>query len=172
MTILQIRNMTIDFLAGHLEHVREKDVYWKREFVFAVTAILGEKRLAFMLTMSELGSCYIICPGCENCDEELEFGYFDFSERIEKAEVPAEKWDGESLTDVKQWLFDLFALLDDMEGMDRLCYYFGTYTCPECAHILYGYPKCEHIFKSGKCIYCLWDGSQSGYMKSLDSDLS
>ena len=130
--ILQIRDITIDFLAWHLEHVREKDIHWKREFVFAVTAILGEKRLAFMLTLSELGSCYIVCPGCENCDEEMEFGYFDFSERIEKAEVPADKWDGKGLEDVKQWLFNLFALLDDTEGMERLCYYFGTYTCPEC----------------------------------------
>lgn len=129
---LQIREMTIDFLARHLELVREKDIHWKREFAFAVTAILGEKRLAFMFIMSELESCYIVCPGCENCDEELEFGYFDFSERIEKAEVPAGKWDGESLEDVKQWLFNLFALLDDTEGIERLCYYFGTYTCPEC----------------------------------------
>lgn len=44
--------------------------------------------------------------------------------------------------------------------------------CPECAHILYGCPKCEHIFKNGRCMYCLWDGSQSEYIKFLNSDLS
>lgn len=57
-----------------------------------MTAILGEKRLEFMLTMSELGSCYVFCSGCGNCDEEMEFGYFDFSERIENCipeELPA-----------------------------------------------------------------------------------
>ncbi len=130
--ILQIRAITTDFLAEHMDYVQEKDIGWRRGFAFAVTAILGEKRLAFMLTMSGLESCYIVCPGCENCDEDMEFGYFDLSERIEKAEAPDEKWDGVSLADGKLWLFNLFALLDDTEGMERLCYYFGTYTCPEC----------------------------------------
>ena len=130
--IWQIRDMTVDFLAGHMDYVREKHISWRRGFAFAVTAIMGEKRLAFMLMMSELESCYIVCPGCENCDEEIEFGYFDPSKRIEKAEVPAKKWDGESLADIRIWLFNLFALLDDTEGIERLRYYFGTYTCPEC----------------------------------------
>lgn len=39
--------------------------------------------------------------------------------------------------------------------------------CPECAHILYGYPSCSHIFKNGKCIYCYWDGKQSEYINLL-----
>lgn len=39
---------------------------------------------------------YIVCPGCENCDEEIEFGYFDPSRRIEKADLPVKKWDDKS----------------------------------------------------------------------------
>ena len=39
--------------------------------------------------------------------------------------------------------------------------------CPECAHVLYGYPNCAHAFKNGRCIYCHWDGSQSEYIKGL-----
>ena len=39
--------------------------------------------------------------------------------------------------------------------------------CPECAHILYGYPNCEHVFRAGKCVKCLWDGSRSEYIRSL-----
>lgn len=39
--------------------------------------------------------------------------------------------------------------------------------CPECAHILYGYSRCNHVFKNGKCIYCLWDGRKSEYIESL-----
>lgn len=39
--------------------------------------------------------------------------------------------------------------------------------CPECAHVLYGYPKCNHVFKNGKCVYCYWEGKQSDYIKSL-----
>lgn len=130
--ILQIRDMTTNFLAGHMDGVREKHISLRRGFAFAVTAIMGERRLAFLLTMSELESCYVVCPGCENCDEEIEFGYFDPSRRIEKADVPVKKWDGESLADVSSWLFNLFVLLGDTEGVGRLCYYFGTYTCPEC----------------------------------------
>lgn len=130
--ILQIRDMTIDFLAGYMDVVREKHISFRRGFAAAVTAIMGERELAFLLIMSELESCYIICPGCENCDEDIEFGYFDPSERIEKADVPAKKWDGESMTDVSTWLFNLFALLGDTEGVELLRYYFGTYTCPEC----------------------------------------
>lgn len=39
--------------------------------------------------------------------------------------------------------------------------------CPECAHILYGYPNCNHIFKDGRCIYCHWNGQKSDYIKWL-----
>ena len=130
--VLQVRDMTIDFLAGHMDGVQEKPISLRREFAFAVTAIMGERRLAFLLIMSELESCYIVCPGCENCDEEIEFGYFDPSGRIEKTDVPIKKWDGENLADVSSWLFNLFVLLGDTEGVERLCYYFGTYACPEC----------------------------------------
>lgn len=37
--------------------------------------------------------------------------------------------------------------------------------CPECAHIIYGYPNCSHVFENGRCIYCYWDGSRSDYIK-------
>ena len=39
--------------------------------------------------------------------------------------------------------------------------------CPECAHILYGYENCCHIFENGQCIKCLWNGQHSQYIKSL-----
>ena len=40
--------------------------------------------------------------------------------------------------------------------------------CPECAHILYGYPNCPHHFQNGRCVNCYWDGSKSGYIKELN----
>ena len=97
-----------------------------------VTAILGERKLAYMLYLSGMESCYVVCPVCEYCDEEMEIGYFDLTERINVAKAPAGKWDGESLADVKLWLFNLFALVEDQKGFEYLCYIFGTYTCPEC----------------------------------------
>lgn len=39
--------------------------------------------------------------------------------------------------------------------------------CPECAHLLYGYEKCEHKFRDGKCVYCGWDGGKSEFLASL-----
>ena len=39
--------------------------------------------------------------------------------------------------------------------------------CPECAHVLYGYENCDHVFENGKCALCLWDGSVSEYIKGL-----
>ena len=43
--------------------------------------------------------------------------------------------------------------------------------CPECASVLYGYKNCEHVFRDGVCIKCLWDGSRSGYIRSSDNPL-
>jgi len=39
--------------------------------------------------------------------------------------------------------------------------------CPECAHILYGYENCNHVFEDGKCTLCLWDGNRSDYIKEI-----
>ncbi len=39
--------------------------------------------------------------------------------------------------------------------------------CPECAHVLYGYPNCNHTFKNGRCINCFWNGTRSEYIISL-----
>jgi predicted RNA-binding Zn-ribbon protein involved in translation (DUF1610 family) len=39
--------------------------------------------------------------------------------------------------------------------------------CPECAHVLYGYANCGHIFKGGRCTKCYWDGSETDYIKKL-----
>ena len=43
----------------------------------------------------------------------------------------------------------------------------GEGICPECASVLYRYEKCQHVFKDGRCIKCLWDGSRSDYIKSM-----
>ena len=129
---LRIRAVTIDFLAGNLDCVREKAVQWRREFAMAVTAILGEQKLAYMLSLSGFNSYYIVCPECENCDEDMEVGYFELSERMKRAKAPSGKWDGRSLEDVRLWLPNLFNLLEDEEGEELLAYYFGTYVCPEC----------------------------------------
>lgn len=127
-----IRAITIDFLALHMDVIQEKEIWKKREFAAAVMAILGERKLAYLFFLAGCQSCYVVCPECENCDEEIEFGYCDPDERIKAAKVPEKYWDGKNFEDVSLWLFNLFALLGDREGEEYLCYCFGTYTCPEC----------------------------------------
>jgi predicted RNA-binding Zn-ribbon protein involved in translation (DUF1610 family) len=39
--------------------------------------------------------------------------------------------------------------------------------CPECAHHLYGYPNCEHVWVNDRCSKCGWDGSRSDYIRGL-----
>lgn len=128
---VQIRVMTIDFLTHHTDYILDKKGR-TREFAAAVTAILGEKKLAYTLFLSQFDSCYIVCPECGNCDEEIEFGYFDPAERIEAADIPTEIWDEKNQGNAKLWLFHIFALSEDREGEEYLRYCFGTYICPEC----------------------------------------
>lgn len=128
----RIREITIDFLSAHMDDVRERDGQERRELAAAVTAVLGERKLAYLFFLSGMESCYVTCPACENCDEEIEFGYFEPSERIEKAVLSSKSWDGRNLEDAEAWLPALFELLGDEEGRERLRYYFGTYVCPEC----------------------------------------
>ena len=39
--------------------------------------------------------------------------------------------------------------------------------CPECSHYLYGYNKCDHEMKNGRCKLCYWDGSVSDYIQFI-----
>jgi predicted RNA-binding Zn-ribbon protein involved in translation (DUF1610 family) len=42
-----------------------------------------------------------------------------------------------------------------------------AHICPECSHLLYGYPNCDHVFKDNRCIKCYWDGKTSAYIQNL-----
>lgn len=40
--------------------------------------------------------------------------------------------------------------------------------CPECSHVLYGYPNCEHSFgENNRCEKCFWNGNTSEYINKL-----
>ncbi len=40
--------------------------------------------------------------------------------------------------------------------------------CPECAHVVYGYPPCVHAFDDvGVCTLCGWDQSRSTYIEKV-----
>ena len=44
-----------------------------------------------------------------------------------------------------------------------------TALCAECAHWIYGYPRCDHDIVEGSCSRCGWDGSTSDYVEQLKS---
>lgn len=127
-----IQALTICFLSKNMDYLSELSMAYRRELVSAVTAILGERKLAYILFISSWESCYLVCPKCEYCDEEIELRAGCSFDKIEKARVSSKKWDGKDLRDAKQWLFNLLRLLGDDEGEEHLCCYFGTYICPEC----------------------------------------
>ena len=62
---------------------------------------------------------------------------------------------------------DLIAICEECGSEFKKAKSKMTALCPECAHILYGYENCNHVFEDGKCIYCFWDGSRSEYIQSL-----
>lgn len=39
--------------------------------------------------------------------------------------------------------------------------------CPECAHLLYGHPNCDHSFAAGSCTKCGWNGARSVFTEKL-----
>ena len=39
--------------------------------------------------------------------------------------------------------------------------------CPECAHYLYGMPRCEHELVAGHCTTCGWTGAESPFVMSI-----
>ena len=43
--------------------------------------------------------------------------------------------------------------------------------CPNCAHMIYGYENCKHIFEQGRCVKCLWNGNKSEYIKWLEKNI-
>ncbi len=47
----------------------------------------------------------------------------------------------------------------DTSGMEKLC--------PDCSHVLYGHPNCQHSFKNEKCTKCYWNGRGSDYTDGL-----
>lgn len=45
-----------------------------------------------------------------------------------------------------------------------------TSLCSQCAHALYKSPVCQHRFVEERCTLCLWDGSVSDYVRSIQSE--
>lgn len=89
----------------------------------------------------------------------------------DRAEVAA--WSHEKIKSLQIQLADNISELGDWSGCDECGSLFLKSSsqmiglCPECAHVLYGYPNCFHKFHKGRCVFCFWDGSSSNYVRKL-----
>lgn len=59
-------------------------------------------------------------------------------------------------TKIKECKSEYFAKQSKMENL-----------CPECSHVLFGYPNCTHIFENTRYIKCYWNGKTSEFLKSI-----
>ena len=113
---------------------------------------------------SWLGSCFMRCNEIDRPVREV-FAYLwqdvSFVEKIQTNGYEAHYcfWDKSLNKNVKMCDECGSEYLASTSKMASLC--------PECAHVLYGYDNCDHVFKDGKCILCLWDGSRSDYINKL-----
>ena len=116
---------------------------------------------------SWLGSCFMRCNEIDRPVREV-FAYLwqdvSFVEKIQTNGYEAHYcfWDKSLNKNVKMCDECGSEYLASTSKMASLC--------PECAHVLYGYENCDHVFKDGKCTLCLWDGSRSDYIKTLKQD--
>lgn len=138
LSILKLQELTKRFLEQNIDKIRHiGEQYYKEQLLVSVLAILGQDtKLSFVLSMSYGQSFYMVCPVCEDCNEDIEFSDEDELEEVCADIVPAEpvigKWDGASLEDTYVWYSNLLVLAGADRYAELLSYYYGTYRCPEC----------------------------------------
>ena len=134
ITILQQK--TKEFLFKNINILKQLAHYEISEFCTSILAILGDRYLAYILTLSSWDTFYILCSNCEYCNEELSYSFSNKSElkQITPAEPKIEQWDKASFDDTFLWLSSVLSMLGDENAVKTLCYYYGTYTCPRCGN--------------------------------------
>lgn len=122
------------FLRSNMEELSAKEFGTFSKFSIAILAILGDRELAWILILSACNDCYVLCPKCEYCDEDLAIDNKAIDEKIVAAKSVIGKWDGKSYEDTYLWFTNVLHNLGDEETIKALSYYYGTFTCPECGH--------------------------------------
>lgn len=132
ITILQQK--TKEFLFENINILKQLTPYEISEFCTSILAILGDRYIAYILTLSSWDTFYILCNNCEYCNEDLSYSFSNKTElkQITPAELKIEQWDKCSFDDTFLWLSYVLSILGDKKSVKILRYYYGTYTCPRC----------------------------------------
>ena len=130
--VLRLKGFAKEFILENLNQMRLLN-YDSRTFLMnGLIAILGERVLANVLTMScwDEDECYLGCPDCDFCNEEPSLT----DDEAQGLLVPAEPepWDGKSFENPLCWICGVLDKLGDKKEKQLISYYYGTYTCPEC----------------------------------------
>lgn len=133
-SILKLQELTKQFIKQYREKIKKLDFNERTMLITAILAILGDREVAFILTMSCWDECYMLCERCEYCEEELILSDDEAKEAITPAESMIGKWDGSSYEDTYLWLSNTINMFGAKEELEILSYYYGTYTCPECGN--------------------------------------
>ena len=122
------------FLKSNIEELKARNLGSFSKISVAMLAILGDRELAGILIVASFEECYVLCPECDYCDEDLVIDSEEIDEKVVVAESVIGKWDGESYDDTYLWFTNILHKLGDEEAIKVLSYYYGNYTCPECGH--------------------------------------
>lgn len=138
ISILKLQEITKRFLEQNIDKIRQlkTDSYYKIPFLTSVLGILGNDRKASaVMFMSMWESCFMVCPECEDCNEDIEFYSMD---ELKEAEgiIPADsvigQWDGTSLDNTYVWFTNLLLIAGEDMHAEYMSYFYGTYECREC----------------------------------------
>ena len=139
LSILKLQEITKRFLEQNLDRLKQMDgdSYYKIPFLTSVLGILGNDRKASaVMFMSMWENCYMLCPECEDCNEDIEFESMDELKEASEGIVPAEsvigQWDGTSLDNTYGWFSNLLSMAGEDMHAEFMSYYYGTYECLEC----------------------------------------
>lgn len=100
--------------------------------------ILGDRETAFLLLLYAWGSYSAFCKNCGYFDEDIELNNLDEeeAEQLYSKIIPADsaigKWNFRDYRDSYIWLSNVLFLFGNKEAAEKLSYYYGTYTCPNC----------------------------------------
>lgn len=158
-----IREEAREFVAAHLERLKQLSIKDAEQFCQGLLAILGDREAAYVLFMGQFNICTVACPHCFDPNDEVEYN-FDWYVRkhpdypLGKELIPAPsvigQWDRKSFDNDYLWMSNLLYLLGCQDGAKKMSFYYGTLICPNCG-------KEAGIVMDLAKKHMIWDGESS-----------
>ena len=134
-----IREEGKKFWYSYKEQLKQIDEESRSMFGIAMLAMLGDREAAFILTLGSWSQCLQYCPNCENLDEDMEMDSLfrtdekrELEQKIKPADSVIGQWDGQTFDNTYLWFSNLLYELGNYKEAEKLRYFYGIYTCPNC----------------------------------------